>query len=70
MAVHPDLIEIVCCPRCHGRLLLVAGETGFECQGCQVVYPVDANGIPQLLLDEARPLAKADGTAAPSVAGA
>lgn len=56
MAVHPDLIEMVLCPRCRGKLTLRAAEDGFECHACRVVFPVDANGIPQLLLDEARPL--------------
>lgn len=58
MAVHPDLIDLVRCPRCHGRLELqstsAAGEH-FQCHGCRVMYPV-IDGIPQLLVDEARPL--------------
>lgn len=64
MAVHPDLIELVRCPRCRGKLALATGPAGpqgsasegFECHACRVSYPVDASGIPQLLLDEARPI--------------
>lgn len=59
MHVSPELIELVRCPRCHGELNLrgtdEAGE-GFECAACRLLYPV-IDGIPQFLIDEARPLA-------------
>ena len=59
MAVHPDLVELVRCPKCRGKLVLRKDETGFTCGACRVLYPV-IDGIPQLLVDEAQPL---DGTA-------
>ena len=55
MPVHPDLVELVRCPRCRGKLALTAGEDGFVCAACRVLYPV-VDGIPQLLVDEAKPL--------------
>ena len=55
MAVHPELVELVRCPRCRGRLTLRPAEDGFECGACRVLYPIIDN-IPQLLVDEARPL--------------
>ena len=55
MPVHPDLIELVRCPKCRGKLKLRADEGGFDCGACRVWYPV-IDGIPQLLVDEAQPL--------------
>jgi uncharacterized protein YbaR (Trm112 family) len=55
MSVHPELIALVRCPKCHGPLVLRAFGDGFECGACRLLYPV-VDDIPQLLLDEARPL--------------
>jgi len=55
MPVHPDLIALVRCPKCHGELLLTDGASGFACRACQLLYPI-VDDIPQLLADEARPL--------------
>lgn len=54
--VHPELLELVRCPRCRG-VLVAAGEA-LECAACRVAYPVQ-DGIPRLLVDEARPLESA-----------
>ena len=51
--VHPDLVELVRCPKCLGTLT-AKGEDGLECAACHVVYPV-VDDIPQLLVEEARP---------------
>lgn len=53
VTIHPDLLELVRCPRCRG--VLVAGADALECAACRVAYPV-LDGIPRLLVDEARPL--------------
>lgn len=63
MPVHPDLVDLVRCPKCRGRLSLRAAEDGFECAACQLLYPI-CDGIPQLLVDEAKALA------APGASGA
>lgn len=59
MSISPELIELVRCPRCHGELRLRgaqdAGDEGFECAACRLLYPV-IDDIPQFLIDEARPL--------------
>jgi len=57
LGLHEKLLEIIVCPQCHGDLLPVASAEGGElvCQGsCGLSYPV-RDGIPVLLVDEARP---------------
>jgi hypothetical protein len=55
--IAPELLEIIVCPACHGRLALTegaaAGQAELVCQGCGLAYPV-RDGIPVLLVDEAR----------------
>lgn len=61
LGLDPKLLEIIVCPQCHGDLLPVEtspqnpAEGGeLACQGsCGLIYPV-RDGIPVLLVDEAR----------------
>lgn len=55
MPVEPDLMELIRCPRCRGRLAERDQGATLECGACRVAYPV-IDGIPQLLADEARPI--------------
>jgi uncharacterized protein YbaR (Trm112 family) len=57
MPIHPDLLDIVRCPKCHGRVAerAVAGGPGLVCETCRLVYPV-VDEIPNFLIDEAQPL--------------
>jgi uncharacterized protein YbaR (Trm112 family) len=53
--VAPELLEIIVCPSCHGELVLTeSSHPELVCQGCGLAYPV-RDGIPVLLVDEARP---------------
>lgn len=60
LGLHEKLLEIIVCPQCHGNLQPVelddvAGGGELVCQGsCGLAYPV-RDGIPVLLIDEARP---------------
>jgi len=47
-----DPAEILACPRCKGELTESDGE--IVCLGCQLAFPV-RDGIPVLLVEEARP---------------
>ena len=50
-----ELLALLACPQCLGRLEAVPGEAGpegFACARCGLVYPV-REGIPVMLVDEA-----------------
>jgi uncharacterized protein YbaR (Trm112 family) len=57
--IDETLLELVRCPRCHGRLHLDAtaregDEGGLTCPACALRYPV-RGGVPVLLVDDAVP---------------
>jgi uncharacterized protein YbaR (Trm112 family) len=58
MAVElaPELLEILACPNCHGALAVDHDRNELVCTApdCGLAYPV-RDGIPVLLIDEARP---------------
>ena len=55
MNLDPDLLAIIVCPDCHGKLEASTGGATEElvCTGCGLAYPV-RDDIPVLLVDEAR----------------
>ena len=55
MALNPELIDILACPKCKGALALRPDESAFECPVCKLAYLV-ADDIPNFLIDEAQPL--------------
>ncbi|GGK15373.1 hypothetical protein GCM10010124_05070 [Pilimelia terevasa] len=63
MSLDPALLEILACPDTHHTPLAydAAGQT-LTCGECRRVFEV-RDGIPVLLLDEARPAAAGDGDA-------
>lgn len=56
-ALSPDLLAILRCPKCRGSLAQRA--QGLVCGGCRLVYAIE-DGIPNLLIDEARTAGPAD----------
>jgi uncharacterized protein YbaR (Trm112 family) len=54
MAIHPDLLEIVRCPKCLGKVAerKTASGLGLACETCRLVYPI-VNDIPNFLVEEA-----------------
>ncbi|MBP1728643.1 MAG: hypothetical protein H6Q56_1016 [Deltaproteobacteria bacterium] len=52
MALSPDLIAILVCPQCKGKLAMEPAESGFICPACRLRYPI-REGIPVMLADEA-----------------
>jgi hypothetical protein len=56
MTIPETIRRILVCPRCHGGLIdeNSAEGLGLACAPCAVVYPV-RDGIPVLLVDQARP---------------
>jgi uncharacterized protein YbaR (Trm112 family) len=51
MPLDPRLLEILCCPACHGDL--VERPESLRCQSCGLAYPIE-DGIPVMLVDRAR----------------
>jgi uncharacterized protein YbaR (Trm112 family) len=56
MAIQPDLVELIRCPKCHGELTLSAAGDSLTCGACKLVYAI-IDDIPQLLIEEAKSLA-------------
>jgi uncharacterized protein YbaR (Trm112 family) len=57
MPIHPDLLEIVRCPKCKGKVAERDTKSGhgLVCEACRLVYAV-VDDIPNFLVDEAQPL--------------
>ena len=54
MAISPELLEILACPKCKGELRLTEGEDGLICEACRLLYEI-RDDIPIMLIDEAKP---------------
>jgi len=54
-ALPAELKEILACPKCKGELEFCEAEAEIRCLACRLVFRID-DGIPVMLLDEARPL--------------
>ena len=55
MTVPPQLLAILVCPKCKGELEYREDEPALICNACRLRYPV-RDGIPIMLIDEAKPL--------------
>jgi len=52
MALDPELLKILACPKCKEDVKLTADEEGLKCVKCHRVYQIK-DGIPVMLIDEA-----------------
>ena len=55
MTLAPELLEILVCPKCKGPLEYQMAPEQLVCRACKLAYPIE-DGIPVMLVDEARPL--------------
>ncbi len=55
MPVSKELKEILACPRCKGELEYPPGLEEIHCRACKLAFRID-DGIPVMLLEEARPV--------------
>jgi uncharacterized protein YbaR (Trm112 family) len=55
MAISPELLEILACPKCKGDVRLTEKEDGLVCNSCKLLYPIK-DDIPVMLIDEALPM--------------
>lgn len=55
MNIDKELLSILVCPKCKGKLKLTDKKDGLACEKCRLVYPVK-DDIPVMLIEEASPL--------------
>lgn len=55
MPVKPELLAILVCPRCKGKLTLRAEVPALDCEACRLRYPIE-DSIPVMIVEEAKPL--------------
>lgn len=55
MSVDKELLEILACPKCKGKITLNEKQDGLVCDRCRLVYPIK-DDIPVMLIDEAMPV--------------
>ncbi len=55
--ISEDLLAILACPKCKGDLVLDEELGGLICNRCALFYEI-REGIPIMLIDEAKPLEK------------
>jgi len=54
-SLHPELKQILACPRCKGELEFREADDEIVCHACKLAYPIRQD-LPVMLVDEARPL--------------
>jgi uncharacterized protein YbaR (Trm112 family) len=57
MGISKELLEILACPKCKDAVHLNPTEDGLICSRCRLLYEI-REGIPIMLIDEAKPLDK------------
>jgi uncharacterized protein len=55
MSLDPQLLEIIACPKCKGRLELKSDGTALLCRACRLAYSV-VDEIPNLITEDAQPI--------------
>jgi uncharacterized protein len=55
MAIDPQLLEMLVCPKCKGRIHPTPQQDGLICSACRLVYEI-RDDIPIMLIEEARHL--------------
>jgi len=55
MAVSQELLDILVCPKCKGKIYLNETKDGLICDACQLIYEI-RDDIPVMLIDEAKPI--------------
>ena len=57
MSISKELLDILACPKCKGEIYLNENQDGLICDQCKLIYEIK-DGIPIMLIDEAKPLEK------------
>jgi hypothetical protein len=56
VALSEELLDILVCPKCRGRIHATQNEDGLVCEACRLLYPVRCD-MAVMLIEEAVPLA-------------
>jgi uncharacterized protein YbaR (Trm112 family) len=54
MPEEQSLLELLACPKCHGKLARIDSPDGFACAPCALFYAMD-DGLPNMLIEDATP---------------
>jgi len=58
MPISKELIDILACPKCHGKLeYRLHDPEAFDCHSCGLRYAVE-NGIPNFIIEKAKKIAE------------
>lgn len=52
MNIKPEILALIVCPACYGKIEIKPDNSGLQCVECHRVYPI-RDEIPVLLVDEA-----------------
>ena len=52
MPLSRELLELIVCPKCKGRLIYIEKDAKLNCDSCRLIYRIE-DDIPILLIDEA-----------------
>ncbi len=52
MAIDPELLSIMACPKCKGDIRLNEKKDGLICEACRLLYPIK-DDIPIMIIEEA-----------------
>ena len=55
MPLNKQLLEILVCPQCHGKVHFDAKLSGIICDQCKLLYEVK-DDIPVMIVEEAKKL--------------
>ena len=60
MALDPEFVALLRCPKCRGALLRSKSPDGFACEVCSLFYSVE-DDLPNFLIEQAKPWPLATG---------
>ena len=55
MTISKELLEILACPQCKGKIYLNEKGDGLICERCRLLYEIK-DDIPIMLIEEAKPV--------------
>ena len=52
MPIKKELLDVLACPACHGKLVYDENKNRLNCENCKRSYPIK-DDIPVMLVEEA-----------------